>query len=126
MGRRYLTVREVDFALRSGRLVEAFIGAGETTEVPSIRFICLRGDGKSVTLSHFEVEDLRPDLPTDPYEFPAIKSENVGEPDEEHLFTNWDDCLSFIRGMWPGVDQRLVNFGLIADEYADFLNNKGA
>jgi hypothetical protein len=123
MTRRYLDVSEVRFALQRGKAVECFLGACSRNELPGIRWLLLRSQSNGVEVSLFETADLGSEEFLDLYEFgPLDPSLELDKATEEMQFTDLDACLSTLSERFPGSASRLVNEGVVQDEYADFIS----
>ncbi len=73
----------------------------------------------------FETEDLGGPAFLDLYEFgPLNRSLEHGEPDQSASFASLDECLRFMDERWPSSSERLVNQGMLQDEYADFVADR--
>jgi hypothetical protein len=123
MERRYLDLSEVRSALRRGKSVECFLGACSRNEVPGIRWLLFRSRSNGVEVSLFETADLGSEELLDLYEFgPLDPSLELEEATEKLQFADVDACLSSLSERFPGSTSRLVNEGLVQDEYADFIS----
>lgn len=122
MTRRYLLKDEVGAALRRGRSVECFLGACGSAGKPGVRLLSMDlADGVFVARL-FEMQDLGGPAFLDLYEFaPLDCAVEHGDADQIFSFGSLEECLAFIHQRWPGSSERLVNEGVIQDEYADFV-----
>ena len=117
--RRYLTQSEVSSAIRRGKQVDAFLGAGNTSSDPTIRYLTVRGTPENVTAELWEVEDPRnPDF-LDVYGLYPSNGDDV--PDQVFVFPSVPDAMSELNKHFPGVVDRFVSQGVIDDEYAEYL-----
>ncbi len=118
MTRRYLSESEILGAIRRGRSVGVFLGAGDAA-VPTIRYLTLRGTEQQVTAKLWEVEDPRnPNF----FDVSSLYPPNGDdEPEQVFSFTSVQQALSEIDTHFPGASGRFVNQGVIDDEYRDYL-----
>ena len=122
MAKRYLLEPEVAVALSRGKAIECFLGACEQAGRPGVRHISIRKLDSRVALQIFETQDLRNLGIFDLYEFGPLNSMlESGEADETLEFPSLKACLAFINHQWPSSIERLVNEGVIQDEYAAFV-----
>ena len=122
MTRRYLLKDEVAAAFRRGKAVECFLGPCGRAGKPGVRYIAISGNGATVVARLFESQDLGGPEFLDLYEFgPIDPALEHGEPDESVSFPSLDECLTFMDERWAGSSERLVNEGVLQDEYADFV-----
>ena len=120
--RRQLTIGEAEFALRRGRDVEIFLGGCGTSEQPGVRFAVLSGALQDSRLSVFEVRQHGPDF-LDLYEAGplAVDSEDQDGAILVREHTTVSDALDTLADAFPAHPLNLVNFGVLADEYRDYL-----
>ena len=122
MPRRYLLTDEVAAALRRGKAVECFVGPCDNSSGLGIRWISLRVKHGEVCASVFESRDEGSSNFVDIYEFGPLNAEREhGEPEERIMFSDLSECLAAIAKKWPEVSSRLVNEGVVQDEYKDFI-----
>lgn len=127
MARRYLLRNEVEGALRRGKTVECFLGGFEDAGRPGMRHISLDMDGAAVIARLYESADLGDPALLDIYEFgPLSPSLDLGEADQKLVFLSLDSCLDYMEQSWPGSSSRLVNEGVLQDEYADFVAGRSS
>jgi len=125
MTRRYLLRDEVAAALRRGKVVECFLGRCEREGKIGVRHLAISSTDEVVVARLFETEDLGGPAFLDLYEFgPINRALEHGEPDQSVSFSSLDECLAFIDERWPASGDRLVNEGVLQDEYADFVANR--
>jgi len=97
------------------RTVWEFGEAGSSTLVHNLV------DGTVVTRV-FETQDVGNPGFLDLYEFgPLNEALGQDEADEIVSFPALDDCLVVIEQRWHGSSSRLVNEGVLQNEYADFV-----
>ena len=127
MPRRYLTQAEAVSALRRGRAVEAFVGGCSRDDAPGVRWLQIHERAASIELRVYESADIGSEDLLDLYEFgpldPALEQD---APSELHSFHTFEECVRMIKGRWPGVALKLVNEGIVQDEYADYLRAREA
>lgn len=119
---RHLTKDNVENALGRGKTVEVFLGRCERDGQRGIRYltVCLIDDKLEMRL--YEREDCGDPNFLDLYEFGPLNPETVyGDPDLVKVFPSLEACLSEIEKCWPGGAGRIVNEGVLQDEYSDFL-----
>lgn len=127
MNRRYLYKDEVAAALRRGKTVECFLGRCERAGTLGVGHISIDITDDMIVARLFETEDMGSPAFLDIYEFGALnRALQQGEPDLIVSFTSLDECLTFMEARWPGSSERLVNEGVLQDEYADFLAGRSA
>lgn len=119
MTRRYLTQAEVSSAIRRGKQVDAFLGAGEISPEPTIRYLTVRGTAERVTAELWEVEDPRDPEYLDVYSLYPPHGDDA--PDQIFSFATVQEALTELDERFPGVSGRFVNQGVIGDEYAEYL-----
>ena len=119
MTRRYLTRSEVESAVRRGKQVDAFLGAGPGANPPTIRYIAVRDRSQRIYAELWEVEDLAdPDF-LDVYSLYPPHGDDA--PEQIFVFESVAEALTELDKRFPGVSSRFVNEGVIGDEYADYL-----
>jgi len=125
MGRRYLLREEAEASLRRHRSVECFLGDCAREGRPGIRHLSLILENGAIVMRLYETADLgRPDF-LDISEFGPLDPDLAdGDADEVEKFVTFDDCLQTMRQRWPGSDRRLVNEGIVQDEYADYIASR--
>lgn len=122
MSRRYLLTDEVGALLRRGTAVEGFLGACSRDGKQGVRWLSLRSSGEDLELRIYESADIGSSEYLDVYEFGPLNSElQIGEADETFSFADLQSCLAALSRRFPGASERLVNQGIIQDEYADFI-----
>ncbi len=119
MTRRYLSQYEVSSATQRGKRVDSFLGAGDISAEPTIRYLSVRGTAEQVTATLWEVEDPRnPDF----LDVDSLYPPNGGDaPVAVFVCTSVQEALTQLDERFPGVAERFVNQGVIGDEYADYL-----
>jgi hypothetical protein len=123
MSRRYLLTDEVDAALRRGKTVEAFLGSCNRAGERGIRRLAIASRGASIETRIYETADYGGPDSLDLYAFGPLDPDlELGEADETLSFPDLGSCLSALSERFPGVQARLVNEGMIQDEYADFIS----
>ena len=119
MTRRYLSKFEISSAVKRGKQVDAFLGAGDITSAPTIRYLSVRGGIDYVTAELWEVEDPRnPDF-LDVYSLYSPNGDDA--PDQIFVFASVREALTELDKHFSGVSERFVNQGVVGDEYADYL-----
>ena len=122
MPRRYLTLEEAESSLNRGKSIECFLGACDRNGKPGVRWLSASRRRKEIHLSIFESADIGSDEFLDLYAFGPLDPElEKDEPDEKLVFENFGKFLSEIEARFPTSTSRLVNDGIIQDEYADFI-----
>lgn len=125
MTRRYLLKDEAAAALRRGKTVECFLGRCERAGMRGVGHLSIDMTDEMVVARLFETEDIGSPAFLDLYEFGALnRALEHGEPDQSVSFTSLDECLTFMDVRWPGSSERLVNEGVLQDEYADFVASR--
>ncbi len=119
MARRYLTKTEISSAVRRGKQVDAFLGAGECGDVPTIRYLTAQGTSGRIYAELWEVEDPRDPEFLDVYNFCPPNGDDA--PDRIFVFESVLDALVELDKIFPWVSLRFVNQGVIDDEYAEYL-----
>jgi hypothetical protein len=125
--RRHLEIHEAELAMKRGRPVEIFLGPCVFGERRGIRFAQLEQSPSGVEIFLFEMA-LAPHIEaSDPYELFPLDPDDAGCEGEvwTATFADLKSALSEIHVRYPGSDYRLVNFGVVADEYADYLKLLG-
>jgi hypothetical protein len=118
--RRYLTISEGEAALRRGKAVECFLGACDRSGIRGFRWLSIRQDSEAILASVYETAPAGDML--DVYELPPLDPDREpDEADEVFAVTQHDEIWSVLEGRFPGSTARLVNEGVIQDEYADFI-----
>ncbi len=126
MTRRYLDVSEVTSALQRGKSVECFLGACNRSGAGGFRWLSVRSQSNAVQVSLFEAADKGSEELRDIYEFgPLDPSLELGEAAESMEFSELATCLRALSERFPGSTSRLVNEGVVQDEYADFIARHG-
>jgi hypothetical protein len=122
MGRRYLSRLQVESALRRGKTVECFLGPCTRGGVAGIRHASVASIDGKVELHLFESADRGSVTHLDLYEFgPLDASLALGEADQVDAFESLDECLHAMEARWPGSAGRLLNEGMLQDEYRDYI-----
>jgi hypothetical protein len=127
MPRRYLTEAEAMSALRRGKAVEAFLGACSRDGAPGVRWlqVCERSTG--LDLRVYESADVGSEDFLDLYEFgPLDPALDQDEANEVHSFLTFGECVRMVEDRWPGAALKLVNEGIVQDEYAEYLRTREA
>lgn len=123
MTRRYLSEDEVRVALRLSRAVECLVGACSRDGQAGIRWLSIRAGAntQSFTLSIYDTADFGIERGADLYEYGPLNPElELDEPDEEVRFEEFDQLWSTLESRFPDSTRRLVNAGVIQDEYISF------
>ena len=122
MARRYLDASEVQSALQRGKSVECFLGACSHNGVAGIRWFSICAQSSGVAVSVFESADAGSEEFIDVYEFgPVDPTLELDEATEQMQFPDLAACLNVLAKRFPESTSRLVNQGLIQDEYADYV-----
>ena len=121
MARRYLTRSEAASAIRRQRTVEAFLGGFDAGEEKSIRRLVIYGDGTGVSAEIWESPDIGSEDFADVYEFGTL--DHDGEPAVIFPRQSLEGFLDVIDAQYPGTSARLVNEGVVQDEYLDYKRN---
>lgn len=125
MGRRYLSRNEVESALRRGKTVECFLGPCARGGVAGIRHASVALINGRVELSLFETADRGSAEFLDLYEFGSLDvSLALGDADEVNVFETLEECLVAMETRWLGSATRLVNQGILQDEYRDYITRR--
>lgn len=122
MGRRYLTFDEALSALRRGKPVECFLGSCERNGARGIRHASITLVGEDVQLQVFDTADEGSATLLDLYDFPPLDpSLSPGDADEVLFFPTLEACISALQDRWPEHGTRLVNEGVLQEEYRDHI-----
>lgn len=122
MPRRYLSVAEAQSALARGRAVECFLGRCERGGEPGIKWLSLSRSADAIRLALYESADYGDKDHLDLYEFGPLDPElELDEPTVEEFFAEFADAVAAIDAKFPGATSRLVNEGLVQDEYGDYI-----
>ncbi len=114
-------------ALRSGRAVEAFLGGCSRAGAPGVRWLQIRERPTAFDLHVYESADLGSGDFLDLYEFgPLDPSLEQDQASEFHSFLTFGECVRMMEERWPGAALKLVNEGIVQDEYADYLRAREA
>jgi hypothetical protein len=90
--------------------------------VRGIRYASVDLVGDIVQLSVFNSEDLGSLEFLDLYEFgPLDCSLELGDADEVSAFPTLEACIAEMRARWPQREIRLVNEGMVQEEYRDYI-----
>jgi hypothetical protein len=118
-GRRHLTLREADLALKRGRPVEMLLGAvGER----GIRFAQIAETRDGVTVQVHEMHRTSADF-LDLYEATPLDGDNPEGVVFERTFERLEALIADLKVRYPDQTLAMVNFGVLADEYLDFLKH---
>lgn len=114
-------------ALRRGRSVESFLGGCVRDGIAGVRWLRISERPAGFDLHVYESADLGSKDWVDLYEFGPLDPE-LGQDDanEAHSFLTFGECVRMIEGRWPGSALKLVNEGIVQDEYADYLRAREA
>jgi hypothetical protein len=127
MGRRYLLRDEAEATLRRGKTVECFLGACDREGRRGVRYLILGMAGEAVEMSLYESEDVGRQDFIDVYEFGPLDPKVVsGDPDQIEKFASFEECIADMTYRWPGSVSRLVNEGVVQEEYRDFIARRSA
>ena len=118
MSRRYLSVDEAKFALQRGKEVEIFLGGFEWSGLKCIRWASFVFIDKDFVGKLWEVIDEGSENFLDIYSFSPISGE--WEPIKEATSSEFEKVLE----MFDCPNNRLVNSGVLQDEYSDYLASK--
>lgn len=123
VSRRYLTLSEVESALNRGRPIECFLGSCERGTQPGIKWFSISCNGEKLCLKIHETADLGNEDFLDLYGFGPLNPElELDEPDEEIIFDDFKSAIAEIEMMFPSSSAKLVNEGVIQDEYSEFIS----
>jgi hypothetical protein len=129
MSRRYLSAREAEFAVVSGKPVECFLGKCELRGIQGIRWLCisLSRDKNQVSLRRYDTADLGTSDYLNLYEFgPLDPNVEQGDADELFHFDEFNELWSAMEQRFPGSTALLLNQGVIQDEYKSYKSNSEA
>lgn len=118
MSRRYLSKLEVEGAIRRGKQVDAFLGAGNSSENRTIKYLTLRASANQVVAELWEVED--PGDPNYHDVYSLYPPHGDDAPDIIFNFGSVAEAMSQLDLQFPGVASRFMNQGVIDDEYAAY------
>lgn len=125
MGRRYLLRDEIEGVLRRGRTVECFLGACERDGKPGVRHVVLSMLDRAVAVRVYDSADRGSPEFLDIDEFGPLDPEvEHGDPDQVIEFASLEECLASMSQRWPGSSGRIVNEGVVQDEYADYVRGR--
>ena len=123
MSRRYLTLSEAKSALDRGNTIECFLGTCVRNGERGIKWLSLSSRGEKVGLAIYETADLGNESHLDLYEFgPLDPNLELDEPDQEKLFSDFESAISEVDQTYPASSTKLMNEGVIQDEYSDFMS----
>lgn len=120
--RRHLTAAEAELALGRGKEIEILLGSCGDASRPGVRFANLSRGENSVRLSVFEMVDMKDPNFLDLYE--TVPLDGFGDSDGrviERSMSSISECIAFLRESFPEQSHRMVNFGVLGDEYLDYL-----
>jgi hypothetical protein len=123
MARRYLLAEEAQSAIKRGRAVECFIGACRRDDRDGIQWFSIRAseDQRAFVLRGYETADLGNTEYLDLYEFGPLNPDlEIDEPDERIVFEDFNQLLRALDARFPGSSAKLVNEGVVQDEYRAF------
>lgn len=129
MSRRYLSVREAESAVVSGKTVECFLGKCELNGKQGVRWlaISLSQDRNQVLLRRYDSADLGTPEYVDLYEFgpldPSLEQEDA---DEMLGFDEFSELWAAMEQHFPRSTALLLNHGVIQDEYQSYKANSEA
>lgn len=87
-----------------------------------IKWLSASRHSEKVRLAVYETADIGSEESLDLYEFGPLNPElELGEPEEEQVFGNLSVFISELETSFPGSTLKLVNEGVIQDEYLDYL-----
>jgi len=90
--------------------------------IRGVRWISISDRNKGICVAVFESADIGNESFLDVYAFGSLDSElEFGDPDEEQFFDEFTKAISEIEALFPTSSLKLVNEGMIQDEYLDFL-----
>jgi hypothetical protein len=122
--RRHLSAAEVERMLTYGRSVEQWLGAHAAAGERIVRWVRLDAERSGVySVTLFEVfDDGGPDF-IDLYEFSPADADR---PDgATRAFSEARAALELARTLGADLD-RFVNAGVVQDEYANYVANRGS
>ena len=123
MSRRYLTRSEAKSALRRQKNVEAFLGGFTEGEELAIRRLLISGNGEEVSAEIWESPDIGSEDYADVYSFGTL--DHDVEAAVLYPTQTFESFLEIIDEQYPGTSARLVNEGVVQDEYLDFKRTGG-
>lgn len=129
MTHRYLSLSEAESKVVSGRSVECFLGACKRGEASGVRWLSVRlsPDKNFVQLRRYDTADLGTNEYVDVYEFgPLDRTLEADEADEMLQFDEFSDLWAAMERLYPSSTARLVNQGVIQDEYRHFKTGREA
>jgi len=108
--------------LARGKHVEAFLGGFDADGIAAVRWLDLSGDGRQVYGEVWEFPDYGSEHYVDVYGFGSL-----GGNDKPAVIYRWDsleEALSVIDRQFPGATARLVNQGVVQEEYLDYKRSR--
>lgn len=122
MSRRYLALSEAESALQRGKTVECFIGPCERGGARGVKWLAASLRGKIYRMNIYETADHGNERHLDLYEFgPLDPALELDQPDHTKVFDNFQTLIAEMETVFPGSSAKLVNEGVIQDEYSDFI-----
>lgn len=122
MPRRYLTRSEAESALNRGKAIECFLGQCERDGRKGIKWLSASRRGEAVRMAFYETADIGNEEFLDLYEFGPLNPDlDLDDPEEERVFGDFSTFISELESSFPGSTLKLVNEGVIQDEYLDYL-----
>jgi hypothetical protein len=123
MTRRYLSLREAEAAVVSGKSVECFLGRCLRDDVAGVRWlsVSLSTDKDHVELRRYDTADLGSPDHLDLYEFGPLDPElEQDEADEMHKCVEFSELWRLMEQKFPGSTGRMVNAGVLQYEYHSY------
>lgn len=123
MSRRYLSLGEAESAIVSGRSVECFLGRCQRGDSIGVRWVSMRlsASKNHVVLRRYDTADFGTSEYLDLYEFgPLDPALQQGEADETLECEEFSDLWRLVEQRFPGSTARLVNEGVLQDEYYSY------
>jgi hypothetical protein len=126
-GRRHLEIHEAELALTRGKPVEIFLGGCASGKKRGVRFAQLESLDSGVAVYLFEMA-FDPHIEAfDLYELPPLDPDKAGHEGEvwTATFADLRSALREVQERYPGSNYRPVNFGVVVDEFVDYLKHSG-
>lgn len=108
-------------------MVEAFLGPCFLAGAPGVRWLRITERSTGFDLRVYESTDVGSKDFLDVYEFgPLDPALDQDEATEMHGFFTFGECVRMVKDRWPGAALKLVNEGVVQDEYAEYLRTREA
>jgi len=117
MSRRYLSTIEANIKLKQNKTIEIFLGGFISNLTKCIRWVSITQKEDSIVAEIWEVLDEGSPNYLDVYSFSSLSSEF--KPTKIITGNTLEEILDKLNL----TDSKLVNQGIIQDEYADYLEN---